>query len=467
MPNFVRSSKFRHVFGTGSKREHCYDGMKVSKNSWEAPYCAVNPKFVAIVLDSAGGGSFLVLPLEKVGRVDLNAPKVAGHKQEVLDIAWCPFNDNLIASSSEDATVKIWQIPDGGLVENLTHPLLTLEGVHQRRIGHVVWNPVAENILLSASHDNVVAIWNLESGQAIRVIECHQDLIYSISWNHNGSKIATTCKDKKLRIIDAHSGEVLQEGKCHEGAKPQRVVFCSNMGFLFTTGFTRMSKRVWAIWDEKNLEKPLHQDELDSSNGVNFPYYDPDTKMVYLVGKGDSVIRYYELVSEAPYCHYLSTYQSSDPQKGCGFMPKRGCNVNQNEVTRFFKIHSTKPLCEPISFTVPRKSELFQKDIFPETASDEPALTAEEWEAGKNAEPKTISLEAGFKPREKGGTSIGTKNVMAGVSSRKLDKSDSSASQNADVQSLINDVKALKEKVEQNEKKIAQLEEEVKELKEK
>ena len=69
MPNFVRSSKFRHVFGTGSKREHSYDGMKVSKNSWETPYCAANPKFIAIILESAGGGSFLVLPLEKVGIV--------------------------------------------------------------------------------------------------------------------------------------------------------------------------------------------------------------------------------------------------------------------------------------------------------------------------------------------------------------------------------------------------------------
>lgn len=146
----------------------------------------------------------------QVGRVDLNAPKVAGHKQDVLDIAWSPFNDNLIASSSEDTTVKIWQIPDGGLLDNITEPLLTLEGVHQRRVGLLAWNPVAENILLSASHDNVMAVWNLETGEAINVIECHPDLIYSISWNHTGSLVATTCKDKKLRIIDPRSGDVKQ-----------------------------------------------------------------------------------------------------------------------------------------------------------------------------------------------------------------------------------------------------------------
>ena len=71
---------------------------------------------------------------------------------------------------------------------------------------------------------------------------------------------------------------------------------------------------------------------------------------------------------------------------------------------------------------------MFQKDIFPDTASDEPALTADEWMEGKIAEPKTFSLEGGFKAKEKGSTSIGKKNAMAGLSSSKVDKSGSSAS---------------------------------------
>ena len=47
---------------------------------------------------------------------------------------------------------------------------------------------------------------------------------------------------------------------------------------------------------------------------------------------------------------------------------------------------------------------------------------------GKIAEPKTFSLEGGFKAKEKGSTSIGKKNAMAGLSSSKVDKSGSSAS---------------------------------------
>ena len=37
---------------------------------------------------------------------------VGGHKGPVLNIAWCPHNDNVIASGSEDCVVKVWQIPD-------------------------------------------------------------------------------------------------------------------------------------------------------------------------------------------------------------------------------------------------------------------------------------------------------------------------------------------------------------------
>lgn len=66
----------------------------------------------------AGGGAFIVLPLEQTGRLDLTVGKVTGHTGPVLDIKWNPFNDNVIASGSEDCTVKLWHVPDGGITGN-------------------------------------------------------------------------------------------------------------------------------------------------------------------------------------------------------------------------------------------------------------------------------------------------------------------------------------------------------------
>lgn len=65
--------------------------------------------------------------------MDINHPKVTGHKAQVLDVMWNPFNDNQIASASEDCTIMIWNIPDGGLSDNLTESDITLEA-HQRKV---------------------------------------------------------------------------------------------------------------------------------------------------------------------------------------------------------------------------------------------------------------------------------------------------------------------------------------------
>ena len=63
---FVRSSKFRHVFGTAAKRDKCYDNIRITKGPHESNMSSVNQKFLAVVVEVQGGGSFLVLPLEKV-----------------------------------------------------------------------------------------------------------------------------------------------------------------------------------------------------------------------------------------------------------------------------------------------------------------------------------------------------------------------------------------------------------------
>uniref|UniRef100_A0A667ZQ31 Coronin n=1 Tax=Myripristis murdjan TaxID=586833 RepID=A0A667ZQ31_9TELE len=146
----VRQSKFRHVFGQALKNDQCYDDIRVSRVTWDSAFCAVNPKFVAIIVEAIGGGAFLVLPLQKTGRIDKTYPTVCGHTGQVLDIDWCPHNDYVIASGSEDCMVMIWQIPENGLENPLSEPTVVLEG-HSKRVGIVSWHPSAHNVLLSAA----------------------------------------------------------------------------------------------------------------------------------------------------------------------------------------------------------------------------------------------------------------------------------------------------------------------------
>ncbi|XP_043940005.1 coronin-1B isoform X2 [Protopterus annectens] len=406
----VRQSKFRHVFGQAVKTDQCYDDIRVSRVTWDSSFCAVNPKFVAIIIEASGGGAFLVLPLQKTGRIDKSYPTVCGHTGPVLDIDWCPHNDEVIASGSEDCSVKVWQIPENGLTAPLTEAVVTLEG-HSKRVGIISWHPTARNVLLSAGCDNVIIIWNVGTGEELYTLrDQHPDLIYSASWNRNGSLICTACKDKSIRVLDPRKEEIVLEiEKAHEGARPMRAIFLGN-NKIFTTGFSRMSERQLALWDMGNASEPMTIQELDSSNGVLLPFFDADTGVVYVCGKGDSTIRYFEITDESPSIHFLNMYTSKEPQRGMGFMPKRGLDVNKCEIARFYKLLERK--CEPIIMTVPRKSDLFQDDLYPDTAGPEPALEAEDWVDGKNADPILISLKDGYVPTKQRDLKVTKKNVL-------------------------------------------------------
>ncbi|XP_078235313.1 coronin-6 isoform X3 [Pogona vitticeps] len=415
----VRQSKFRHVFGQPVKADQMYEDIRVSKVTWDSSFCAVNPKFLAIIVESGGGGAFMVLPLIKTGRVDKNIPLVAGHTAPVLDIDWCPHNDNVIASASEDTTVMVWQIPDYLPVRNMTEPVVTLEG-HSKRVGIITWHPTARNILLSAGCDNVIILWNVGTGEALLTLDdLHSDLIYNVCWNRNGSLFLTTCKDKRLRVVDPR----------------QRLVVA------------------------KNFEEPIALQEMDTSNGVLLPFYDPDSSIVYLCGKGDSSIRYFEITEEAPYVHYLSTFSSKEPQRGMGFMPKRGLDVSKCEIARFYKLHERK--CEPIVMTVPRKSDLFQDDLYPDTPGPEPALEADEWLSGKDAEPILISLRDGYVPLKNRELKVTRKNILDSrppVGPRRSQSTCESNFSHSALEELLAEIKSLRQTVQAHEKRISDLE---------
>uniref|UniRef100_H2Y0Y4 Coronin n=1 Tax=Ciona intestinalis TaxID=7719 RepID=H2Y0Y4_CIOIN len=205
--SIVRQSKYRHVFGKPAKQDNCFTALKPIENRTDACFCAANGKFVAYSIQSGGGGAFQVLPVTQTGRLSTKQANFTGHKSTVLDFAFSPFDDNLLATCSEDGEVKLWLIPDEGIKAEQNTPEITLSR-HTKRVNLLRWHPVAENILLTAGCDNRICVWNIEIGDTVNVIDA-PEMPYDVCWNHNGTAFAVTTKDKALRVYDARSSELL------------------------------------------------------------------------------------------------------------------------------------------------------------------------------------------------------------------------------------------------------------------
>lgn len=156
----------------------------------------------------------------------------------------------------------------------------------RRKVGHVLWNPSAENVLASSSGDYLVKIWDVEHGQPKLTLK-HADMVQSLSFSANGSLLVTTSRDKKLRIWDVRQEKPAHEGAGHSGAKNSRAVWMGEHDRVATTGFSKMSDRQLGLWDIRAAREPLNGFEiLDSISGVCMPFWDDGTNMLYLAGKG-------------------------------------------------------------------------------------------------------------------------------------------------------------------------------------
>ncbi len=336
-----------------------------------------------------GGGPVCVLRHDQTGKLS-SPPTISGHKGQVLDMAFSPFSPGMLATGSDDTTCKIWSIPDGGLTENMhaDHALVTLSG-HAKKVGITRWHPSAEGVLATSSIDKTVKIWNIETGQETFSVDDFPDYPTSMCWSYDGGIMAATTKHKEISLIDPREAAIMSTTASHPGAKSQRCCWLGSKNLIFSFGFSKQSGREIAVWDPKKMDAPVYKDEIDVASGVLMPAYDPDLNVLYLGGKGDGNIRYFEVKDDSS-LFYLSQF-SGNPQAGMCMAPKRACDIMKCEVAKIFKMEKTQ--VTPVSFVLPRKGEAFQEDVFPNTAAGTAAISADEWAGGATADPVLMSLD--------------------------------------------------------------------------
>jgi len=402
----IRQSKYRHVYCDAPKQAMNYTGFRVATATGEQQYIKASTKYWSVAM-FGGGGPLVVGRHDRPGRFEDGAsPILKGHSGTILDTEWSPFDDSMLATASEDCTIKFWSIPDdweptdekgmGKKGDDFSDSLMELDG-HRKKVTLIRFHPTASNAMLSTSADYTVKTWDIESGTAVSSFEV-ANLSQDIIWDVRGDSYATSNKDKTVRIIDARTGtESSKIDVGHDGAKSMKLQFLDNegaQGKLLTTGASKSSMREMKIWDLKNLSTPLHTESVDTASGALMPFYDRDTRVIYLCGKGDGQIRLYEFdESKEPHLHKLNDgFRSASPGKGYCMVPKRGLDIMSCETARLLKITNSDGI-HPLKFIVPRKSEAFQDDIFPPAPAPTPAHTCAEWIGGSSKLPLTMALD--------------------------------------------------------------------------
>lgn len=386
-----RYSKYKYMLGElkyDSKSK--FDDLKASIQTLDGNVITANSKWMAVsklVLyfiiifsfqtpwASGGGGSVYVTGAKDFKRADIrNIKLIGGHKGPITDLDFSPFHDNILATASQDSTVKIWMIPDGGITETTSKCDADLMG-HGKKVSLLKFHPTAEFLMATGSIDQSIKIWDVQNEKSVLELQLEKDPI-CMNWNFDGSRLGAMTKDIKMTIYDPRQAEAAQTFETHQGIKGGRFTWLGDSQKLMTQGFSSYGERQWAIFDSRNTEKPLAIKTLDNNNNVIMNlHFDSASSIVYMVNRGSAATQFWYYTEEngSPELKVIEgKYTGNNNNHGMYFLPTSNVEFMKNELQ--FAIRHAGTFAEYVSFKVKRAGNMFQSELYPAFKSGDSSL---------------------------------------------------------------------------------------------
>ncbi|MBW4472572.1 MAG: TIR domain-containing protein [Stenomitos rutilans HA7619-LM2] len=165
-----------------------------------------------------------------------------GHEDLINDVVWS-FDGCLLASSSQDRTIKIWDISTGKLQTSLEN-----KG-RSGSLKSVAW-AVDGRTLIAGTTTKSLRSWDLKTNKASSH-QGHSAAINCVVFSSDGRRRASASSDKTIRVCDASSGKLYLTLKEHSG-EVLSVTF-SQDSQLIASGSTDKTVRLWSTKNEKSL----------------------------------------------------------------------------------------------------------------------------------------------------------------------------------------------------------------------
>ncbi|KAJ3219203.1 hypothetical protein HDU67_002199 [Dinochytrium kinnereticum] len=135
-------------------------------------------------------------------------------------------------------------------------PVMILRG-HHDKILSVACHPTDETILASSSKDASIRLWNLLQGTTLMRFNGHSRPVSSICFSPDGALIVSGSVDKTIKLWDA-----LSRGDDHEGAEHDGQVTCiefSPDGLFAFSGSTDRTIMIWDVESGAHVSRLGHQ----------------------------------------------------------------------------------------------------------------------------------------------------------------------------------------------------------------
>ena len=196
---------------------------------------------------------------------------LADHTDWVESVAFSP-NGALLVSASHDGTVKLWDVDTGELLRTLTG--------HGHWVRSVAFSPDGA-LLASGADDQLVMLWDVASGEALRAFSGHADVVRSVAFSPDGALLASASHDNTVMLRDTETGVALHTLSDHHDTV--RSIAFSPDGALLASASYDSSVKLWNVDTGKVVHTMRHADRAQSVA------FSPDGELLASASEDDSV----------------------------------------------------------------------------------------------------------------------------------------------------------------------------------